>query len=609
MLRHRRWGTFVLLIGLGAEPAAAAPPRGGIPAASAGTTRAATPLPSLHLTRHQLPNGLRVVLNEDHTFPTVAICVTYNVGARDERPGQRGFAHLFEHMMFEGSRNVEKGEHFKLIAGHGGRANGTTSTERTNFFQVLPAPELELGLWLEADRMKSLAVTRRKFENQRAVVQEEYRMRVSNQAYGLGYLRLNELAFQGYPTYGHTPIGSMEDLDLAEVEWVQAFHDTYYAPNNAVLTVSGDFESASALALIEKHFSAAEPRSSIPRVELPPMHKQTSERLSVLEDKNAKTPGVFFGWVIPAAKSPEHDALDLAARVLASGESSALHQLLVRKEALARSASAWVSQHRGPSLFAARMVLSPSGSIDKAQKIFEGELRRLATAGPTISELEKVKRSLRAGRLFKLQQNQDRAILLGDYETLWGDPALVVDEIGRYDALTPADVRKAIATYLIPHRRTIVEVYPPGWVKDEYPAVLQHAYIVKKGDSLIRIASEWGVPLADLLKENELKRNQTIYPGQKLMIPKGGRPPGKATPPAGTPKGTDKTPASPGRAAPTAPKAPPPRTHRVKEGDTLIGIAKRYGVTVASIQAANPRIGPKKRIFIGQTLSIPPKAP
>src|SRR3954469_3574095 len=186
-------------------------------------------------------------MNVDRTSPTVAVAMTYDVGARNEERGRSGFAHLFEHMMFEGSANVPKGEHFRLVSAHGGNLNGTTSSDRTNYFEMLPASELPLALWLEADRMKSLNVSEENFENQRKVVQEEYRMRVSNAAYAPSNIRLDELIYQGYWPYEHAPIGSMPDLDAAQLDWVRDFHAHHYGPNNAVLTVSGDIDPAEAM--------------------------------------------------------------------------------------------------------------------------------------------------------------------------------------------------------------------------------------------------------------------------------------------------------------------------------------------------------------------------
>ena len=225
-----------------------------------------------------LDNGLRVVMNVDHTSPTIAVAVTYDVGARNEERGRSGFAHLFEHMMFEGSANVAKGEHFKLVSAHGGTLNGTTSSDRTNYFEMLPANELPLALWLEADRMKSLDVSAENFENQRKVVQEEYRMRVSNVAYAPAQIRLEELVFQGYWPYEHDAIGSMQDLDNAQLEWVRAFHDSYYAPNLAVLSIAGDFEPDEAMQLVHRFFDTGKKQEKVIPYEPPALSRADRAR-------------------------------------------------------------------------------------------------------------------------------------------------------------------------------------------------------------------------------------------------------------------------------------------------------------------------------------------
>ncbi|HLV20429.1 MAG TPA: pitrilysin family protein, partial [Polyangiaceae bacterium] len=223
------------------------------PSPAAVEDPAVAALGQLSLQKATLDNGLRVVMNVDRSTPTVAVCVTYDVGSRNEERGKSGFAHLFEHIMFQGSRNVPKGEHFKLISARGGTLNGTTSPDRTNYYEMLPMNELALGLWLEADRMRWLDVTTENFENQRRVVQEEYRMRVSNAAYMQGLLRLRELAFADYWPYGHDAIGSMTDLDNARFEWVKDFHASYYAPNNAVLTIAGNFDTDEAMRLVREY--------------------------------------------------------------------------------------------------------------------------------------------------------------------------------------------------------------------------------------------------------------------------------------------------------------------------------------------------------------------
>jgi zinc protease len=220
---------------------------------------------ALSIQRTTLSNGLRVVLDPDPSAPTVAVAVTYDVGSRAEEAGKSGFAHLFEHMMFQGSANVKKGEHFSLITERGGTLNGTTSSDRTNYFEVLPASELALALWLEADRMRSLVVNAENFENQRAVVKEEYRMRYENAAYARAWLRLGELVFVNYPPYANPTIGKMADLDAAKLEWAQDFYARHYVPNNAVVTVAGGFDPDEALALIERYFGGIPKRAVPPR--------------------------------------------------------------------------------------------------------------------------------------------------------------------------------------------------------------------------------------------------------------------------------------------------------------------------------------------------------
>jgi predicted Zn-dependent peptidase len=200
----------------------------GKPAAARDPVLSALDRLALSIQRRTLQNGLRVVLNPDPTSPTVGVSVTYDVGSRHEQPGRSGFAHLFEHMLFQGSRHVKKGEHFTLISERGGTLNGTTSADRTNYFEVVPASELELVLWLEADRMRWLDVSAENFENQRAVVKEEYRMRVDNAPYARGFLRLEELVFTDYAPYDHPPIGKLEDLDAAKLPWVQEFYQRHY---------------------------------------------------------------------------------------------------------------------------------------------------------------------------------------------------------------------------------------------------------------------------------------------------------------------------------------------------------------------------------------------
>lgn len=415
----------------------------------------------LALQKVTLDNGLRVVMNVDHTSPTVAVAVTYDVGSRSEEKGKSGFAHLFEHMMFQGSINVPKGEHFKLVSGHGGTLNGTTSDDRTDFFEVMPSSELALALWLEADRMKALDVSAENFENQRKVVEEEYRMRVSNAAYAPSGIRLQELVFQGYWPYEHSTIGSMADLDGAKLEYVQEFYARHYAPNNAVLAIAGDFETDDAMALVHKVFDGAA-RREVPAWEDSRLPDQTSQRTAVVRDANARSADILYGWAIPAVRTADHAALDLSSRVLVDGESSRLFQLLVHDKALCQEVSGGTEDHRGPDLWVLDARLAEGAKAGDVEKLVETELAALGTKGPTDAELDKAKRRAQSQFVLGLQSNLARARRFGEYELFFGDARLLGDELGRILAVTKDDVKRVTAQYLGPARRTIVETYPPS---------------------------------------------------------------------------------------------------------------------------------------------------
>ena len=447
----------VVALGSVADQSAAAPAGGTAHSATAvGRAPKALKLP---VVRKTLANGLRVVLSEDHTAPTVAVCVTYDIGARNEQAGRSGFAHLFEHMMFQGSRNVGKGGHFTLISERGGSMNGTTSADRTNYYEVLPSNALELGLWLEADRMKTLAVTAENFENQRKVVQEEFRMRVSNAAYAMGLMRTKELAYKGYWPYEHPTIGSMIDLDNAQLPWIRAFHRSYYAPNNAVLSIAGDFEPSTTLALVDKLFGQAQ-RAEIPAYSPPQRPAQTEERKDTVLDANARTPGVYMGWVIPPYRSKEHYALELALVMLSYGDSSVLHQRLVREQEQAQSVAGFTYDHRGPDLLVLRAIASASGDPATITRLIDEEIQRLADNGPTPAQLAKAKQLVQSYFLFELETNMPRAIKLANYELFWGDAKLINQEVANFFQVSKEEVQASAAKFLTRSRRTHVLVQP-----------------------------------------------------------------------------------------------------------------------------------------------------
>jgi predicted Zn-dependent peptidase len=435
---------------------------GGLALVAADAARAEggeNALSNMQVSRASLDNGLRVVMNQDSTVPTVAVAVYYDVGSRNEVKGRSGFAHLFEHMMFQGSENVGKGEHFGLIINRGGSANGTTSSDRTNYFETLPSNELALGLWLEADRMRSLAITQANFENQRQTVMEERRQRIDNQPYVPSMLRINELAYGEYWPYAHSTIGDMQDLVDAPLEAVQQFFDTYYAPNNAVISIAGDFDPNEAMRLVEKHFGGI-PSRDTPAFDPPPMTPQTAEQRETMYDPNATLPAFHLAYHIPASRTPDHYALEMMALILGDGESSRLYQRLVKRDEICQEIAVATDDRRGPDLFSVWAVMASGHPVDKAQQAVFAELQSVAEKGVTERELQKAKNRVSAAFVFGLQTNMSRAQNLAEFELYWGDANLLKLELDHYLAVTVDDIKRVAATYFTPENRTVLDVLP-----------------------------------------------------------------------------------------------------------------------------------------------------
>ncbi len=439
--------------------------RAGIAAgalAAATLTHAATarcdelPVP---VTVERLDNGLRVVMSPDHSAPTVAVAVYYDVGARVEERGRSGFAHLFEHMMFEGSANVGKGEHFRLISARGGSFNGTTSEDRTNYFETLPGNALELGLFLEADRMRSLAITAENFENQRQTVMEERRQSYENRPYMQSFLRRDELAYQGYFPYEHSVIGDMRDLQAASLADVRAFHDRYYAPDNAVLSIAGDFEPAQAIEMVRRHFGMI-PARRAPAWQEPAFEAQTAERTDSMRDPLARIPAFHVVWHIPPRRTPDHYPLEVLGAVLGMGESSRLHQQLVKDREIAGEINVYTEDRRGPDVFGVWCVLAQGHTGEEARTVIYENLDRIAREGISAQELDKVKNLVRRQFVFGLQSNLARARQLAEFELYDGNAALLRSELDRYLAVTADDVQRVARQYFTAANRTVLDVLP-----------------------------------------------------------------------------------------------------------------------------------------------------
>ena len=417
------------------------------------------PLARLPVERHTLDNGLRVVLSPDRTIPTVAIAVYYDVGSRNEEVGRSGFAHLFEHMMFQGSANVAKGEHFTLIMNRGGSMNGTTSQDRTNYFETLPSNELELGLWLEADRMRSLAVTAENYENQRQAVMEERRQRIDNRPYVPSFLRINELAFGDYFPYAHSVIGDMQDLIDAPLSAVQEFFQRWYTPNNAVLSIAGDFDSEEAMALVREHFGDI-PYRELEPFEMPPFEAPGEERRDVIVDQFAQLPAFHIAYNIPPSRTSDHYPLELLALVLGDGESSRLYQDLVKEREICQSIYVNTDDLRGPDLFSIWAVMAAGHQPQVAQEVIFETISSVAAEGVTAREYEKVRNRLRSAFLFGLQSNMSRARNLAEFELYWGNAELLREELDRYLAVSAEDIQQVAGEYFASTNRAVLDVMP-----------------------------------------------------------------------------------------------------------------------------------------------------
>ena len=414
--------------------------------------------PEVAYKEYKLKNGLRIVLSEDHSAPTYSIAVTYNVGSRDEKPGRTGFAHLFEHMMYQGSENVGKGEHMSLIQNNGGSMNGTTNNDRTVYFEMLPANQMDLGLFVEADRMKSLVISQANLDNQRNAVQEERRLGVDNRPYGKTFEVLFDTAFDDFG-YKHSTIGSMEDLNAASVEDVQAFFKRYYAPNNAVVAIVGDFKSEEVLKKMEKYFGSipSQPAPPQPDVAEP---QQRGERHKIIEDQFAQIPRVDIAFKTPAANLPDVYALDLLSDVLGGGESSRFYQSLVKEKELAVQTVAFLNQQRGTSLAIFIGIARPGKEVLELEKAMESEIARLQSDLITEAELARVKMKMKTTHYARIRSSLTRAMELSDNAVSFNDPGRLNTFEQQYQKVTREDVQRVAKQYLSEANRTVVVTMP-----------------------------------------------------------------------------------------------------------------------------------------------------
>ena len=413
-----------------------------------------------------LANGLRVILAPDHSTQVVAVNVWYNVGSRNEQAGRTGFAHLFEHMMFQGSAHVPKGAHMSMIEQAGGNMNGSTANDRTNYWEVLPSNRYNMGLWLEADRMRSLAITQTNFENQRETVKEERRLRIDNQPYSGAFLKGVTAPFDSKTcfAYGHELIGSMTDLNAATTDDVKAFFDLYYVPNNATLTLVGDFDPAEARQLIEQYFGGIARAKDVPPVVCDVKFNAGEKRETVTDDK-ATLPALLRIFLVPEYKNQDHAALELLATILGGGESSRMNRAIAReaKAALATQVGLDVTgPHRGPGTFAALAIANQGVSTDSLDKLISIEIAKVASDGVTDAELSKAKNSRRASTIFGKQQALNTAESIQSANMFLGSAAAINTDLQRYMKVTKDDIKRVAQQYLRPDNSVVILIKPPA---------------------------------------------------------------------------------------------------------------------------------------------------
>ena len=420
-------------------------------------------VPTYDLTTATLDNGLRIVVNEDHSVPVAALNIWYDVGSRHEEPGRTGFAHLFEHLMFEGSAHVPKGDHWTYVHSAGGTLNASTWCDRTNYFETVPSNHLETMLWLEADRMGTLVVDQERFDTQREVVKNERRQRYENQPYGTWMERLHALAFpEGHP-YHHTTIGSMADLDAATLDDVQAFHRRHYAPNNAVLTIVGDVDPAAAITAVERYFGGLEPLDEVPGTPDGRLPLQLGAEVREVVADVVPVPRLFVTHRIPPLGTHEYDVAVVLAAVLGAGRGSRLYRELVLERRLAQPPDGSMMDtwpfSGGISLMTGDAVAREGVDIAVLEKAFH-EVSQTIRDGVSEAELERARAQLTGDWLHRMASYDSRADTISMYATLFDAPEMVNEQLPRLLGVTGAEVVD-LAGRVLGEQDRIVLVYEP----------------------------------------------------------------------------------------------------------------------------------------------------
>ena len=419
------------------------------------------PAPNLLVDKTTLANGLEVILHEDHRTPIATVNIWYHVGSKDEPKGRSGFAHLFEHMMFQGSMHVPEDTFFSTLERAGGsNINGSTSDDRTNFFETVPSNRLELALWLESDRMGFLLahVDEESFKGQVKVVKRERGENYESAPYGLVRQYLREAMYPETHPYHHLTIGTTEDLDHATVDDVRAFFQTWYVPNNATIVVSGDIDKAAALALVKKYFAPIAGGTVPAKATAAPVVLTGEKRIAI--NAGVELPRVYVEWPSPKYYAPGDAELDILAHALGSGRSSRLYKRLVYQDQIAKDVRAYQGSGQLGSTFGVIATAKPGHTADELLKAIDDELSKVRASGILDGELSAARTDVLADAIFGLERDSARADMFNEYNFYTGDPAYLAKDVMRHTRVSAADVQNAARTYLPPDKRVIAVVTP-----------------------------------------------------------------------------------------------------------------------------------------------------
>ncbi len=523
-----------------------------------------------------LSPGVRLVMNPDPTSKTLASCLIVPAGTRAEQPGETGLAELsLAHVLEQTSRETEP-DSATLLVSRGAVMANAVGRNIASYCVTLPPRELPLALWLAALRLRTPLPTSDSFARLGPALRESALRALAESPSLAGGNKLEQLTFEGYRGADMPPVSAASLLEDRASRNFSAFFARTYHDSEAVVSLVGRFEPEQAQRLAHQHLTGIGARARIAHGYGEGTARHTSERYSMIVHPEASHVELYLGWEGPESGTREHDALALANAVLSLGGGSRLAERLVRRNRWASEVDGWVRDARGPELFGIRIRVSKRMDLELVLKAIAAEIQGLGAKGPSPEELKRGRSLLRQRFLQTMDAPLDRARYLGSLALLFGDTARAQQRLEELEQISPSEIASVVRSRLVPSRQSLVEVYPKGYPIQQSVAQMKRYYLVRSGDTLIGIAKAHGASLAELLRVNNLKRTNPIFPGQKLVIPSGAKPP------------------------------PKPTEYTVRRGDTLSGIARKHGVSVREITIANG-ISRKKPIITGQKLVIPPK--